>query len=93
LRVTHSPVLLTLDALAVARLTRLLVMDSITRPARDWIVKGGRPMLIEFSTCPWCVSPYLAAGVVVLQRLAPTICLYVTAVLAFSAVAGFLAER
>ena len=90
---TQSAVLLLLDALAVFRLTHLLTSDSITAPLRERIRKGGRLMLIEFSTCPWCVSPYIAGAVVALQRFAPTVCLYVSMVLAFSAVAGLLEEH
>jgi hypothetical protein len=106
---THSATLLLLDALAVARLTRLVVSDTITAPLRQRLFGSrpgvtsdlaghrvqvaARPRLAQFITCPWCVSPYLAIGVVMLQALAPTACLYVTAVLAFSLLAGLLAER
>lgn len=105
---THSAVLLTLDALAVARLTRLVTADTITAPLRQRLAGqkpahmslGGervlvvaRPKLAEFIACPWCVSPYLSIGVILLQALAPAVCLLVSAVLAFSMVAGLLAER
>lgn len=103
---THDPVPILLDALAVARLTRLVTQDTITAPLREkiagrrpgrvvgqQIVTAARPKLAELTTCPWCVSPYLAAAVVALQALAPAVCLVVTAVLAFSMVAGLLAER
>ncbi|HWF25160.1 MAG TPA: DUF1360 domain-containing protein [Solirubrobacteraceae bacterium] len=106
---THSAVLLILDALAVARLTRLLTADVLTAPMREKlagrapaqtmsvggerVMVAARPRLAQFITCPWCTSPYLAIGVIVLQVLSPPACLYVTAVLAFSMVAGLLAER
>jgi hypothetical protein len=107
--VTHSAVLLTLDALAVARLTRLVMLDSILAPVRE-LLKGrkpaqsmdlggsrimvaARPRVAELLGCPWCVSPYLAAAVVACQALAAAVWLYVSAVLAFSMVAGLLAER
>jgi hypothetical protein len=86
-----------------------VVSDTITAPLRQRLFGSrpgvtsdlaghrvqvaARPRLAQFITCPWCVSPYLAIGVVMLQALAPTACLYVTAVLAFSLVAGLLAER
>jgi hypothetical protein len=107
--VTHSATLLALDALAVFRLTRLVVADSITanlrirasgvRPTSDRHLTGekmimvARPRLAEFLGCPWCVSPWLAAAVVACQALAPHVWLYAAAVLAFSAVAGLLAEH
>jgi hypothetical protein len=104
---THSALLLTLDALATARLTRLVTADTITAPLRDRlaghraeqtvtgerVLLAKRPRVQAFITCPWCVSPYLASGVILLQALAPAACLIVSAVLAFSMVAGLLAER
>jgi hypothetical protein len=105
---THAPVLLLLDALACYRLTRLVVTDYLTEPLRerlrgrvplsdrqltgDRIVVAKRPKVAEFLSCPWCVSFWTAIGVVLMQSLLPTACLYVTAVLAFSAVAGIIAE-
>jgi len=93
LRVTRSAVLLVLDALAVFRLTRLVTADGITAPWRDWIARGGRPISVEFVNSPWCVSFWFALIVVGLQHFVPGPWLYAAAVLAFSAVAGFLAER
>lgn len=105
---THAAVPLILDALAVARLTRLVVADSITAPFRERlagsrpgttrqlggerIVIAARPRLAQFVSCPWCVSPYLAAAVVACQALAATVWFYAAAVLAFSLVAGLLGE-
>lgn len=106
---THSATLLALDALAVARFTRLVVADTILAPLRARLLGqrpattrslGGerllvvaRPRLAEFLSCPWCVSPYLAIAVILTQALAPTVCLYVCAVAAFSLVAGLIVER
>jgi hypothetical protein len=80
---THSATLLLLDALFVARLTRLVIQDTTTAPLRTKLLgsrpgtsrdMGGtritvvaRPRLATFLTCPWCVSPYIAIGVVLLQ--------------------------
>lgn len=105
---THSPVLLTLDALAVFRLTRLVVSDSITAGLRERAIGReqisdrhltgermtmvARPWLATLLACPWCVSPWLAAVVVACQALTPAVWLYLACVLAFSAVAGLLAE-
>jgi len=107
--VTHSPTLLILDALAVFRLTRLVVLDAIADPIRrrllgsrpgttrtlsgERVLVVARPRLAEFLACPWCVSIWAAVAIVALQAFAATACVYVTAVLAFSAVAGLLADR
>lgn len=106
---THSATLLALDALAVFRLTRLIVADTITaslrsklagsRPAvtRDLggqrVMVAARPRLVEFITCPWCVSPYLAVLVVAAQATISNVWQYPAAVLAFSAVAGLISEH
>lgn len=106
---THSAILLALDALAVYRLTRLVVADTITARAREAIagrrpghsrdlsgmriVVVARPRLAALISCPWCVSPYLAAVVVVCQALIPALWIYPAAVLAFSAAAGLISEH
>jgi hypothetical protein len=107
--VTHSATLLALDGLAVFRLTRLLISDTITAPVRERlygrrpgvtrdmggerIMVAARPRLAEFLSCPWCVSPWLAAAVTACQALAPAVWLYPSCVLAFSAMAGLLSEH
>lgn len=104
---THSPILLLLDALACFRLTQLVTTDVILAPARDRLIGrtlgrsrdlqgnlppiAARPRVAEFITCPWCVSIWLAVAVVLLQAFLPAVCLIVSAVLAFSAVSGLLA--
>lgn len=106
---THSAVLLLLDALAVARLTRLVVTDTILAPLRarligsrpsttrdlggERILVAARPRLAELLSCPWCTSPYLAAIVVACQALAPAVWIYPSAILAFSLLAAMIAER
>lgn len=101
---------LAVDALAVYRLTMLVVKDSITTPIRtrlvgrehiqrvgngqgQGLVVAARPKLAEFLSCPWCVSIWLAAGVVALTQLWPAGWQYAAVALAFSGVAGFLADR
>lgn len=56
-------------ALAVARLTGLIAADEISRPARVWLVEHlpqWRVMITAeyLLTCFWCVSMWVAAGVV-----------------------------
>lgn len=105
---THDPTLLTLDALACFRLTRLLVSDTITQPLRQAVIGTAyaperdlsgfampvakRPRLAEFVTCPWCMGMWLAGLVVLCQALIPAVWIYAAALLAFSAVAGLLSE-
>lgn len=105
---THSVLLLILNALAVFRITRLVTADTILEGVRDLLTgpryAGGRDRsgfrqivlkrarLAEWITCPWCVSPYAAVLVVTAQSLIPTVWFYVACVLAFSAVSGILAE-
>lgn len=106
---THSATLLALDALAVARLTRLAIADAITQPLRARLLGsrpgttrtiGGervmvvkRPRLAAFLACPYCISFYIAIGVTLLQALAPQVCLPIAAVLSFSLIAGLIGER
>lgn len=105
---THSATLLLLDALAVYRLTHLIIHDVILASLRDMaighayssernldgtkIAVAKRPRVAQFLSCPWCVSMWCALIVVLVQALAPALCLYATAVLAFSALAGLLSE-
>jgi hypothetical protein len=106
---TSDPTLLALDALATYRLTRLVGSDTITAPVRLKLAGSryidrrdmtgmraavvARPKLAEFITCPWCVSPWIAVAIVLLGSLAASACLVITAVLAFSAIAGIISER
>jgi hypothetical protein len=55
-------------ALAVARVTGLVTVDTVTEPIRDWIVVrlddaegslGAR--LAYLITCPWCASVWIGA--------------------------------
>lgn len=85
--------LLTLDALAVFRLTHFITEDHVPfGPLRDRIAeRQPDSMLATWITCPWCVSVYVSVGVIALHALAPDFWPYAAAVLAFSAVAGLLA--
>lgn len=87
-----DPVLLVLYALAVYRLTRLVVADELTAPIRERIMERSTRWA-TFITCPWCVSIWLAAGWVLLATLVPPVAWFAGALLAFSAVAGQLAGR
>lgn len=61
------------DALAAARLTRLITRDAITARARVEVqvraAEGQLPdWLVTFIYCPWCVGVWVALGVVVARR-------------------------
>lgn len=87
-------------ALCVYRLAVLVVDDTITDPMRKWVKrsqKGHRtaqhPKLAKLVDCYFCTSFWAAIPVVVLAKYCSSWFLWVAAVFAFSAVAGFLAER
>jgi hypothetical protein len=113
---------LLVDVLAVHRLTRLVVADTITRPARravgHWAAERAGdfaladnldadldlndalalahvdgtsgPMVAELLTCRWCVSVWVALGVVVARRVAPRAWRPVAVVLALSSASTLL---
>lgn len=84
------------DALAVARLTRLVAKDELTREVRDAVLDmiepdPARPKKLAYLLqCPWCVSPYVGVFVVLARRAFPRAWGAIATVLAFSEVAGFL---
>lgn len=80
------------DGLAVYRLAILVARDRILEPARAWL----RPRSSRLSylvTCDWCVSVWVAAGVVALTKFAPGVWQYPAFGLAIAAAAGFLSEH
>lgn len=97
---------LIVDTLATVRLTRLVIDDNITEPLRDRamqaLIRTGeeRPELkpvtdkLEyFLTCPWCVSVYSAAAILLLRKFAPETADIVNSALAASAVTGVVYGR
>jgi hypothetical protein len=87
-----DPVALAVGALAVHRLTRLLVVDEVTRPLRERVEPHLGDRATYLASCPWCVSPYIAAGWVALTVRAPRVARLAGAVLAWSAVSGLLSS-
>lgn len=86
------------DALATARLTRLITKDSITDRLRWPIIRGSAQGQLpewcgEFIRCPWCVGMWAAAGVIAARRFAPRAWAPISAALACSEVAGLLGSR
>ena len=90
---SHEAWWLVLDGLAAYRLTHLIVDDSIIERPRRYLVEHGPSWAATLVTCSWCISVWVAAGVVVLTRLAPGVWQYPAFALALSAVAGFLQEH
>lgn len=99
-QVTRDPLALTVGALATHRLTRLLVEDEITRPAREAVqqwargtaTRAARPHIEYLTTCPWCVSMYVGLGWALLTARAPRLSAAAGTVLAWSSVTGLLAS-
>ncbi len=60
------------EALAVDRLTRLLIEDEITRPARErfqrWALDGDHGSLLYLSSCPHCISLWAAGAILLAPR-------------------------
>jgi hypothetical protein len=87
----RDPITLTVGALAVHRLTRLLVDDEVTRPLRERLAaRGDRAAYL--TTCPRCVSVWVAAGWAGLIAAAPAAARPLGAALAWSTVAGLLSS-
>src|SRR5688500_14758717 len=83
----------TIDALATARLARLVTEDTILDGPRDaWLRRHPETTRLgELATCPWCASVWLGAGVVLARRAAPGLWDPIARLLAASQVAGIAA--
>jgi hypothetical protein len=96
----RDPVTLTVGALAVHRLTRLVTDDELTRPLRQRLTRWAagdasrpaRPSVGYLLTCPWCMSVYVAAGWAALAASASAVAVPAGAALAWSSVTGLLAS-
>lgn len=89
------PLWLVVDGLAVYRLARLLTRDSlplIARPRDAIAQRWADRALGELVVCPWCVSVWLAAGVLAARLWVPVPWSMLALILAWSAVAGFLSS-
>ncbi len=87
------------DALAVYRITRLVVDDVILDAPRErmfgWLDgrSSARPSKVaELLDCSWCVAVWVAFGVVGLRGVLPRAWAPVARGLALSAVAGLISE-
>lgn len=88
-----------INALAVYRLARFLTRDTLIERPRNYFINrwmhGLYPhkKLAELIVCPWCCSVWFAAAVLLLVRYQNGWWHWVATGLAFSAVAGYLAEK
>ncbi len=84
------------DVLAVFRLTRLATVDTFPPVQRlRWKVLQRWPdgdWRVDLGTCQWCLSFWLAVGVVIVRRV-PLWRRVLAPALAASAVAGLLSEK
>ncbi len=83
-------------ALALARLTRLIVADRLTDFLRVWAYrrsKGAETYLTYFLQCPWCVSMWLGFGTAWVIWWHPAPVLYILAALAASYLVGLMASN
>ena len=84
------------DALAVYRITRLVIQDEIAADLRDKVFEKFNPAETKIGyllTCPWCVSVWAGLGVVAARRFAPQLWDDLSTALAASAVSGLIEER
>lgn len=92
---------LVIYALAVTRVTGLVVSDSITEPVRDWIIDhlDDRPATLGAAiatliTCPWCAGMWISlAAAPLVWFLGDTPVMLIGALaLALSQVAGMISN-
>lgn len=80
-----------LDAVAVYRIVRFIQRDSLIETQREWVInRYGHLKITELATCPWCLSIWVAAGVVTARHVAPRLWGMIARGLAFSAGAGVI---
>lgn len=77
------------DALAVARLTRLATRDSITHPLRRAAIVRS-DLADDLLSCPWCVSIWMAGAVITARVTVPRLWSPVAQLLAASEIAGLI---
>ena len=85
------------DLAAVYRLVRLLQQDQITERPREWFVvkygaERGGIAWSALADCPWCLSVWVAVGVVLARTATPRLWGMAARGLAFSAGAGVISE-
>lgn len=81
--------------LAVYRLSRLVVEDAVLEPLRTrvWAKFPPSNMIGYWFTCYWCTSIWFATLVVVSYTIVPVPTMFVSLILALSAITGIIAAR
>ena len=82
-------------SLFVYRLTRLIVIDEIFTPVRNWVwmKTAANSQIAYFFTCSWCVSLWVALPVVFLYAFFPSMTILIGCIFALSAIAGLITAR
>jgi hypothetical protein len=83
-------------ALAVFRITRLIMLDEILAPVRNLFWEKFPPessYLGFLFTCEWCVSMWVALPIVLFYAAFPTLTLLVGCIFALSAVSSLITAR
>lgn len=83
-------------SLAVFRVTRLLIEDTILEPLREKTIFKMHPTdskIRELFTCPWCVGFWLSVMSVGMFYLWPAVILWLALPFAISAVVGLIASH
>jgi hypothetical protein len=82
-------------SLFVYRLTRLIVIDEIFTPVRDWVwmKTTANSQIAYFFTCSWCVSLWVALPVVFSYAFFPSMTILIGCIFTLSAIAGLITAR
>ena len=92
--IEHMPIAhVIILSLFVYRLTRLVVLDEVLAPVREWVwdIKSpGNSQIGYLFTCSWCVSLWVALPVVFLYALFPSMTILVGCIFTLSAIAGLI---
>jgi len=87
---------LLVDTAAVYRLTKLVIEDEILADIREKVWEKYPPETTKIgylTTCPWCVSIWMAGLVFALRKLNPELATYISSALAASAATGIAYTR
>jgi hypothetical protein len=83
-------------SLAVFRVVRLLIEDTLLEPLREATIFKLHPTeskIRELFTCPWCIGFWLSLVAVVLFYFWPVVVLWLALPFAISAVVGLIASH
>lgn len=84
-----------MDAIATYRLVRLAQRDHLppVEHARHRLCTDGPAWVAELLDCPWCLSFWVALGVIAARRFTPRLWRPLALALTYSAVTGFITEQ